>query len=188
MKPADAFYSVTTGPRWRRAVLTPVGLLVFGGLLWLLVWGSLSTDRLLGLPRLLPGAPGSIIGAVLLAPGLIVWGWCVFLFTRGRGSPVPFNPPPQLIVATPYAWVRNPMLAGVFASLFGLGFLLHSVSMVFLWTPAFVLLNALELKLVEEPELERRFGESYRDYRLRVPMFVPRWRSDATKSRFGRKR
>jgi hypothetical protein len=32
--------------------------------------------------------------------------------------------------------------------------------MVFAWTPAFVLLNAIELKLVGEPEIERRFCAS----------------------------
>jgi protein-S-isoprenylcysteine O-methyltransferase Ste14 len=31
------------------------------------------------------------------------------------------NPPRELVVAGPYGWVRNPMLTGVFATLFGLG-------------------------------------------------------------------
>jgi protein-S-isoprenylcysteine O-methyltransferase Ste14 len=50
--------------------------------------------------------------------------------------------------------------------------------MVVLWTPVFMLANAIEVKLVEEPELERRFGDTYREYRRRVPMFIPRaaWR------------
>jgi len=38
----------------------------------------------------------------------------------------------------------------------------------------FIIFNVLELKLVEEPELERRFGESYIEYRRRVPMFIPK--------------
>jgi protein-S-isoprenylcysteine O-methyltransferase Ste14 len=46
--------------------------------------------------------------------------------------------------------------------------------MVFIWTPVFVVLNLIELKLVEEPELERRLGASYREYKQRVPMLVPR--------------
>ncbi len=96
------------------------------------------------------------------------------MFKKGRGTVVPFNPPQELVVVGPYAWMRNPMLTGVFACLFGLGFLLHSLSMVFVWTPVFLVLNGIELKLVEEPELERRLGASYRQYRRCVPMFVPR--------------
>jgi protein-S-isoprenylcysteine O-methyltransferase Ste14 len=173
MRPADVFHSVVTGPRWRRVLLTPVGLLVFGGLLLLVVWGSLSTDHSLGLPRLLPGVPGAAVGVSLLAVGIALWVWCLALFWSARGTPVPFNPPRELVVSGPYGRMRNPMLTGVFACLFGLGFLLHSLSMVILWTPVFVALNAVELKLVEEPELERRFGESFREYRRRVPMFIP---------------
>ena len=71
------------------------------------------------------------------------------------------------------------MLMGVFASLFGLGFLLHSASMVLLWTPVFLAANLIEIKRVEQPELERRFGDSYREYRRRVPMLIPsRQRAD----------
>jgi protein-S-isoprenylcysteine O-methyltransferase Ste14 len=68
-------------------------------------------------------------------------------------------------------------MTGVFACLFGLGFLLHSLSMVVLWTPIFLALNVISVVLVEEPELELRFGEGYKEYRRRVPMFIPRARS-----------
>ena len=33
------------------------------------------------------------------------------------------------------------------------------------------------LKFFEERELELRFGESYMDYKQRVPFLIPRWRS-----------
>ena len=69
------------------------------------------------------------------------------------------------------------MLTGVFTGLFGLGVLLHSVGTVLISTPAYILLHLVELKLVEEPELERRFGAAYSEYKRRVPMFWPRfWR------------
>jgi protein-S-isoprenylcysteine O-methyltransferase Ste14 len=174
VRPSDVFYAVATGPERQRQVLTLVGLVIFFGLLLLVVFGSLFTDRALALPRLLPGALGSGVGVFLLGIGLALWSWCITLFRRAKGTPVPFNPPRELVVVGPYAWVRNPMLTGVFACLFGLGFTLHSVSMVFVWTPAFLLLNIIALKLVEEPELERRFGASYSEFRRRVPMFVPR--------------
>jgi len=54
--------------------------------------------------------------------------------------------------------------------------LLHSVSIVLVWTPGYILIHFLELRLVEEPELERRFGRAYAEYRKRVPMFFPHLR------------
>jgi len=84
------------------------------------------------------------------------------------------NPPDDLITSGPYAWVRNPMVTGVFGALFGLGFILHSIGIALIWTPAYVLMHWIELKRVEEPELARRFGASYSEYMERVPMFIPR--------------
>jgi protein-S-isoprenylcysteine O-methyltransferase Ste14 len=46
--------------------------------------------------------------------------------------------------------------------------------MVSMWTPLAFVLHAGALKRLEEPELELRFGPSYRQYRHRVPMFIPR--------------
>ena len=174
MRLVDLFYSVATGSKRLRLLLTPVGLAVFFGMLLLVVFGSLYMDRALGFPKLLSEPIGTLIGVVLLSLGLVIWAWCVVWFSKAKGTPVPFNPPRELVTVGPYAWSRNPMLTGVFAFLIGIGFLLHSVSMVFVWTPVFIIFNVLELKLVEEPELERRFGESYIEYRRRVPMFVPK--------------
>jgi protein-S-isoprenylcysteine O-methyltransferase Ste14 len=176
VKVSDVVYGVATGPERRRQFLTPVGAGVFFGLVAAVVVAGAASDYVLSVPRLLPGAVGVAIGLAVVVAGLAVWVWCVALFWKARGTPVPANPPRELVVDGPYSWVRNPMLTGVFATLFGLGFMLHSVSLVFVWTPIFMVLNAIELKLVEEPELERRLGASYVEYRHRVPMFIPRLR------------
>ena len=90
---------------------------------------------------------------------------------------MPFNPPTELIVTGPYRWMRNPMVTGVFVGLFGLGLILHSAAIVFIWTPLYVVAHLIELKTIEEPELELRFGTAYTDYKHTVPMFIPRpWR------------
>jgi hypothetical protein len=52
MRIADFFHRTATGPRRRRALLTPVGLLVFGSSLFLVISGGLVTDRTLGLAEL----------------------------------------------------------------------------------------------------------------------------------------
>ncbi len=43
-----------------------------------------------------------------------------------------------------------------------------------LWLVTFVLINVVYFLLFEEPGLERRFGEPYREYKQRVPRWIPR--------------
>ena len=174
MSITDFFHEAATGPRRRRAFLTPVGLLVFGGSLFVVIAGGLMTDRALGLGALFPGSLGVALGLPFLVLGTALCAWCVVRFWKARGTPVPMNPPEALVTGGPYAWVRNPMVTGVFAALFGLGLVFHSPSITLIWTPAYVVVHWIELKRVEEPELERRFGASYSDYKERVPMFIPR--------------
>ena len=54
------------------------------------------------------------VGAVLLALGIGLFGWCVALFARvGRGTLAPWDPTRELVAAGPYRLVRNPMITGV---------------------------------------------------------------------------
>ena len=176
MSLVDLIYSVATGSHRRRALLTPVGLVCFGGLLALLVVAAKYIDAWLGLPAVMAHGSGRLVGLGLTGGGLVACGACAAFFLRARGTPVPFNPPRELVTVGPYAWARNPMLTGLFLVLFGVGVLLHSLALVLLVTPAFIVANVIELKLVEEPELERRFGSAYTEYRRRVPMFIPGFR------------
>ena len=173
MSLVDLLYSVVTGSHRRRALLTPVGLACFAGLLLLLVVVAKYVDAWLGLPALTVGHSGVLVGLGLTGVGTLLCGSCVAFFLRARGTPVPFNPPCELVTAGPYARARNPMLTGVFVILFGVGVLLHSTALVFLVMPVFIVANVVELRLVEEPELERRFGAVYTKYRREVPMFIP---------------
>ena len=173
MSVVDLLYSVVTGSHRRRALLTPVGLAFFGGLLLLLVVVAKYIDACLGLPAIMAYRWGRYMGLGLTAVGVLLCGSCTAFFLRARGTPVPFNPPRELVTVGPYARARNPMLTGLFAILSGVGVLLHSFALALLVTPMFIVANVIELKLVEEPELERRFGAAYTEYRRRVPMFVP---------------
>ncbi|OGN34541.1 MAG: hypothetical protein A3D64_03080 [Candidatus Wildermuthbacteria bacterium RIFCSPHIGHO2_02_FULL_49_9] len=73
------------------------------------------------------------------------------------------------------------MLTGVFILLFGLGILFNSASLVFIFTPLFILLNVLELKAIEEPELEKRLSKEYLEYKRKVPMFIPQLKTKIKK-------
>jgi protein-S-isoprenylcysteine O-methyltransferase Ste14 len=140
----------------------------------LFVLAAVQVDKSVGFPKFLSEPFNIFLSVPLLAAGLFLMLWSVFHFVKAKGTPVPLNPPPKLVTAGPYAYVRNPMLSGVFILLFGLGILSNSLSLTFIFTPLFILVTVLELKAIEEPELEKRLGEEYVEYRNRVPMFFPR--------------
>jgi protein-S-isoprenylcysteine O-methyltransferase Ste14 len=66
------------------------------------------------------------------------------------------------------------MALGALFILEGLGFYYGSLSLIFFFAPLPVVLYALYIKGVEEPELELRFGRQYLEYKKKVPMFIPR--------------
>lgn len=173
----DILYTTATGSKRVRNVFTPIGAIFFGLLLSLFVVTALLVDRLIGPADLFPGRFHVILSLPLFSIAALLIGWSVHHFFKAKGTPVPINPPPRLVTSGPYAHTRNPMLAGVFALLFGTGVLLESVSLLFIFTPLFILLNVWELKAIEEPELVRRLGRDYAEYRDRTPMFLPKIRT-----------
>jgi len=177
----NMFYKVATSTRKVRILFTPIGAVIFFSLVGLFIVVSLQTDKFSGLPKLFPTSLNIIVSVPIIGIGLFLMLYSALQFIKAKGTPVPFNPPPKLVTTGPYAYVRNPMLTGVFIWLFGLGILLRSISLVFMFTPLFVLLNVLELKAIEEPELEKRLGKEYLEYKKRIPMFIPRFKVKAKK-------
>jgi len=169
----EIFYKAARSSSQIRTLLTPIGMLFFFTVLALLIFVSLQLDKFLGFPKLIFTPANIILSAFILAIGLFLVLWSILHFIKVKGTPVPFNPPPKLVTTGPYTYVRNPMLTGLFILLFGLGILFRSISLVFIFTPIFILLNVLELRAVEEPELEKRLGKEYLEYKKRVPMFIP---------------
>ena len=172
----EILYLVATGSKKIRNFFTPIGAFFYGLLIFSFIIVALEVDRLLGIKDIFPRPLSIMLALPVFAFALFLLGWSVLYFFRAKGTPVPFNPPPQLVTAGPYAYVRNPMLTGIFALLFGFGALFGSVSLLVVFTPLFILINVWELKIIEEPELIKRLGEDYIEYRKRTPMFFPRFR------------
>ena len=166
-------HRAATGTRETRALLTPIGLIIFGVFTGGFVALSMLTDRWISLPWPLPGDPTWLIAVLFIAVGAGVTAWSALHFLKVKGTPVPFNPPPELVTTGPYRFARDPMLTGVFLLLFGIGFAIKSLSLVVFFTPLYILANVLEIKAIEEPELVKRLGEEYVAYRRRTPMFIP---------------
>jgi len=115
-------------------------------------------------------------GAVLLLGGFALFAWSVGLFAWiGRGTLAPWDPTKRLVAIGPYQHVRNPMISGVLLMLVGEAVLWGSRP-VAIWAGTFLIINHVYFLLLEEPGLERRFGEAYRTYKAHVPRWIPRLR------------
>jgi protein-S-isoprenylcysteine O-methyltransferase Ste14 len=171
----SSVHRAATGTKATRTLLTPIGIAIFGAFTALFVMAAILVDRQLGLPGLLPDDARLPVSLPMMAVGIAVTAWSALHFLKVKGTPVPFNPPPKVVDTGPYRHARNPMLTGVFLFLFGLGFAVNSMSLVCLFAPLFVLVNVWELKAIEEPELMKRLGDEYIEYRERTPMFIPRF-------------
>jgi len=114
------------------------------------------------------------IGYSLFGVGLYMLVKTNLLFHKeGEGTLAPFDPPKYFVVSGPYLYSRNPMIGGVFFMLAGEFLILNSIYIAG-WLLLFVILKNIYLHFHEEPELEQRFGDSYRRYRDNVPMWFPR--------------
>jgi protein-S-isoprenylcysteine O-methyltransferase Ste14 len=174
---------------------------------FVLFWGWLGFGARKYDPRIGVSIPRILqpLGVVAMIAGGALGLTCIANFVlRGRGTPVPFDPPKELVAAGPYKYVRNPMYVGALTMGVGFGLWLRSVSILLLALLValivhlfVVLLEEPDLErrfgasyisykkrfvvLLEEPDLERRFGASYISYKKRVNRWLPRWPRPATR-------
>ncbi|MGQ9706319.1 MAG: methyltransferase family protein [bacterium] len=165
---------------WKvKAFLTPVSFLFYLAVICLVVIISLWLDRILNLPKIIPASPALITSIIIMAFGLLLMAWSAHQFLMARGTPVPFNPPSKLVTGGLYRYTRNPMMTGQYIFLFGAGIFFNSIMLIFAFTPTFIIITILLLKFIEEPELEKRLGNEYIEYKKTVPMFFPKiWRKE----------
>lgn len=71
-----------------------------------------------------------------------------------------------------HARLRHPLYLAHFSVLFGLT--LGSGLLVLFWLAGFAVATGWLMIVLEERELEQRFGDDYRQYKQRVPAIVPR--------------
>jgi protein-S-isoprenylcysteine O-methyltransferase Ste14 len=158
-----------------RNLWTALRALVYMGLfVWLWGWLALLVqpyDARLG------GALGpwaQPLGWAVIAGGAALVASCAWVFVlRGQGTPAPFDAPRQVVAAGPYRFVRNPMYLGGFLILGGFGLVERSGAIV-LFAILWLLVVHLAVIGLEEPDLGRKFGSGYQDYRRAVPRWLPR--------------
>ena len=140
--------------------------------------GLTHLDELVGLEPL-PLKPLFLIAGIILAiPGLYFLGISnKLLRSLGSGANA-FRLTKQIVEKDIYKYIRNPMSLGYY--LFSLSVGLMSGSTLFTLSVLLGLIPAhvFFLKFFEELELELRFGESYKEYKQKVPFLIPKLPAD----------
>ena len=106
-------------------------------------------------------------GLIIAASALILGIWPVVQFRRSGQSEIPWTPTPELIIQGPYRFTRNPMYLMMILLCIGFGVLL-AAPWIFVLTPVCAILLYLIAIKPEEAYLERKFGESYVQYKRDV--------------------
>jgi protein-S-isoprenylcysteine O-methyltransferase Ste14 len=123
-----------------------------------------------------PGAAVVGVGvgaAVLLLASTLGIGSAVVMSTLGAGTPLPSAMANRLVIAGPYRWVRNPMAVASILQGVAVGVILSSWLVVVYALAGAVVWDAA-IRPHEEADLERRFGNGFRDYRRTVRCWIPR--------------
>lgn len=156
-------------------IIFSMALPLFNGI-FSLIAGVNNYDELLGISSLPFPTILHTIGAVmfLTGQGLMLIS-AISLAVSGEGTFL-IDLTKELAVNFLYKHTRNPMMLGFFLTVVGIGLLTGS-SFFSLWSlTAFIPTVIFYLKFFEEYELELRFGQSYREYKQRVPFLIPSFR------------
>ena len=177
MKLADKLAETSSRPpSTRRRILAKVlpgfvYTIFFPSLLFIIP--KLYLDRWLQLPTFQNPFVRGLFGGSLLIIGIIFLFWSIRAQRElGKGTPMPLMATQKLVVQKPYLYCRNPIFFGVVNLFFGISILLNSISSLVL-VLIFLVLILLYTKLIEEKELEKRFGDEYLSYKNRTPFFIP---------------
>jgi protein-S-isoprenylcysteine O-methyltransferase Ste14 len=108
--------------------------------------------------------------AWLAGAWLVLWSFWNFA-SRGHGTPHPADPPKELVSEGPYRYTRNPQYTGAVLILLGHFLWSGSLALLAYGSLVFSLFNIF-VRFYEEPNLEQRFGKSYRRYREQVPRWL----------------
>lgn len=115
------------------------------------------------------------LGLVLFLAGAAIYFRCAWEFAvRGLGTPAPIAPTQFLVTTALHRYVRNPMYLGVALAILGQAVIFRSLH-VAEYAAVMLLIAHVFVVLYEEPTLKRQFGESYEEYRNKVPRWWPRF-------------
>jgi protein-S-isoprenylcysteine O-methyltransferase Ste14 len=164
----------------QRSMMFKVLALIGGGIIFLVLFpfllGIIGRNVAETLPSKDDLAIRYAIGIPSVAVGLGILIWAVKAFwSSGGGTPAPFAAPQRLVTTGPYSHCRNPIQLGAMILYFGMGTVADAMITGVSMFGLALILGTLYHRLIEEKELQRRFGAEYEAYRRKTPFLFPRF-------------
>jgi protein-S-isoprenylcysteine O-methyltransferase Ste14 len=125
------------------------------------------------LPPASPPETGRLVASMLVAPlaPILAWGAVLHLGKQFRWQAGLYEDH-ELVATGPYAVVRHPIYASVLAILLGTLLILTPWRWIALSLALFTVGTEIRIH-AEEKLLEARFGETFLEYRRKVPAYLP---------------
>ncbi len=120
----------------------------------------------------LTGEPAAMIVSMVIGYAIAFFG--VTLLIAGWREVYRANKQGRLATGGLYTVVRHPQYTGIFLALFGEG-VVHWPTIFSLAAFPIVVIAYTLLARKEERQMTEKFGDEYREYQRRTPMFLPRW-------------
>jgi protein-S-isoprenylcysteine O-methyltransferase Ste14 len=116
-----------------------------------------------------------VVGGAIGIVGLFFMAWSVLTFvTIGKGTAAPIAPPRKLVVSGPYKLCRNPMAFGAMLYYLGVGTYFGSLRIGIIMFLLTLIIGTVYTKLIEEKELQLKFGADYEEYKKNKPYLIPK--------------
>ena len=181
MKLVDKIVAASQNPTSAKsrvtAVVAPIFVFFFLFPTLLFLIPNFLLDKWFNLPTFGDTAVRPIIGSVLIVLGVFFLLWTTKAQREiGKGTPMPLMATQKLIIQKPYCYCRNPLFFGLLNFYFGISIVIGSISS-FVVVAIFSTIVLAYVKLIEEKELEKRFGDDYIAYKHTTPFLFPRLKS-----------
>lgn len=117
-------------------------------------------------------------GLLIIVTGVFIYLWTVTSFLlRGKGTPAIWftkaigfiigEEPMKMVSSGLYRYSRNPMYIGVITTVIGHGIFFQYSNLLWYALSLFIIFTVVVI-FIEEPHLEKKFGEEYKDYKKRT--------------------
>jgi protein-S-isoprenylcysteine O-methyltransferase Ste14 len=158
----------------RRLFALVIGALIFPiGIPAILVILLPQVDKIIGIGSFYVGYGNIIIGVIAIIMGGFLAFWTIIAQIKlASGTPFPMLPTKNLLIIGPFKYCRNPMTLGTIIAYSGVALSVGSYTAL-LVVVVFSLILLVYLKLIEEKELEMRFGQEYLVYKKNTPFILP---------------